>query len=750
MPKIPLVDVGSLGNPSSARQNINENFDRIEAAFDDMLDRKGRDPNQMEADLDMGGHQILNLADPTNENDGVNLRSVRPLVEQFAAELVGTTVFGSIVVDQFISLAAQTTFALSMPPGNTENVELFIDGIAQRPSADFVLDGPTFQSLILLSPLVAGQKVLVRYGRVLPLNSTTASSVTYKADVTGSVTLPINTKVQERLSILDFGAKVHPYDSTAAFAAAYAAVANGGEIHIPAGAWYFTAPADTGKLMFWTGDGVTTTGPSLITSLPGDYIGNFENSKLWNRNHGRAIDTPQSRIRRVADYTGGTIGYVNPALRVETITSPGGNSYEWSGLFTLYNNRQDADGAEDVALYAQATKYSTGKTWVGCLEFIDNNANPTQSSVTLEMDFRAKSDDLGSNRILLHMLGQTVDGNPAEISKGLTISTEPNARIRDAIFTTGLNCTNLWSHSNGRITQDGSYITTKSNGAPALNGSHRFGIDGSNYGVISLIDSDTLSFYVGDEINQRYQMKAGSFRPFDDGTKALGGSSNRWNTVYAVTGTINTSDENEKEAITAIPDAVLDAWAEVQYQQFKFKDSVTEKGMAARTHVGVIAQRVKEAFEAHGIDPFEYGILCRDLVPEEEIEDPAGDRERVIQVPRMVPVSREEDSVEIRNGVAMVTKKITTTEEPVFEYFPMMDGEGNPLMDVRPQVTDATGKVIREAASVPKMHQRQATDEVRIRYRVVPEHERYGVRYEEALCLEAALLRRELNRLIPT
>ena len=100
--------------------------------------------------------------------------------------------------------------------------------------------------------------------------------------------------------------------------------------------------------------------------------------------------------------------------------------------------------------------------------------------------------------------------------------------------------------------------------------------------------------------------------PINDNTLSLGSPSLRWSTVYAGTGTINTSDENSKEQIEEIPQSWLDAWGDVEYCRFKFKDAVSAKGGGARWHVGAIAQRVKGAFEKRGLDPFEIGVLCYD------------------------------------------------------------------------------------------------------------------------------------------
>ena len=114
-------------------------------------------------------------------------------------------------------------------------------------------------------------------------------------------------------------------------------------------------------------------------------------------------------------------------------------------------------------------------------------------------------------------------------------------------------------------------------------------------------------------------------KPSSDNSRNLGDSSSRWKQLYAGTATINTSDEREKQQIADIPDNVLDAWADVNFCQFKFNDSVAEKGDAARLHTGLIAQRIKSVFEAHGLDAAAYGLFCHDTWAQSE-DVPAGDR----------------------------------------------------------------------------------------------------------------------------
>lgn len=97
----------------------------------------------------------------------------------------------------------------------------------------------------------------------------------------------------------------------------------------------------------------------------------------------------------------------------------------------------------------------------------------------------------------------------------------------------------------------------------------------------------------------------GNFLPGTDNSKTIGNGSKRWSTIYAATGTINTSDERAKTDIEAIPDPWLDAWGDVEWLRFKFLDG-------QRWHLGLVAQRVHAAFAAHGLDAFEIGLCCYD------------------------------------------------------------------------------------------------------------------------------------------
>lgn len=102
--------------------------------------------------------------------------------------------------------------------------------------------------------------------------------------------------------------------------------------------------------------------------------------------------------------------------------------------------------------------------------------------------------------------------------------------------------------------------------------------------------------------------------PLTDNARTLGAAGNRWSVVYAGTGSINTSDAEEKQdvqALTTAEQAVAVALKSL-VRRFRFKDAVLAKGDGARLHFGVIAQDVAAAFAAQGLDADHYGLFCSD------------------------------------------------------------------------------------------------------------------------------------------
>ena len=119
--------------------------------------------------------------------------------------------------------------------------------------------------------------------------------------------------------------------------------------------------------------------------------------------------------------------------------------------------------------------------------------------------------------------------------------------------------------------------------------------------------------------NSAYDLVVGegtakTWRPGTDNSTTLGTGSYRWSTVYAATGTINTSDGTTKTVLEPINDAEKRVAQRIKagIKKFKFNDAVAAKGDAARIHWGVVAQDVQAAFVAEGLDAEQYGLFCSD------------------------------------------------------------------------------------------------------------------------------------------
>jgi hypothetical protein len=109
-----------------------------------------------------------------------------------------------------------------------------------------------------------------------------------------------------------------------------------------------------------------------------------------------------------------------------------------------------------------------------------------------------------------------------------------------------------------------------------------------------------------------------SIRPFSatgnagrDNAIDLGAAGQRFDDIFATNGTINTSDRNEKQDIEALSDAEtrVAVAAKGLLRKFRWKDSVVEKGDEARTHFGIIAQDLQDAFTTEGLDAGDYAMF---------------------------------------------------------------------------------------------------------------------------------------------
>ena len=102
--------------------------------------------------------------------------------------------------------------------------------------------------------------------------------------------------------------------------------------------------------------------------------------------------------------------------------------------------------------------------------------------------------------------------------------------------------------------------------------------------------------------------------PAVDTGYSSGHASWRWSTVYASTGTINTSDAREKTPVRGLSAAEIAASKELgkSIGIYRWLASVQLKGADARHHVGMTVQHAIAVMEQHGLSPFDYGFICYD------------------------------------------------------------------------------------------------------------------------------------------
>lgn len=98
---------------------------------------------------------------------------------------------------------------------------------------------------------------------------------------------------------------------------------------------------------------------------------------------------------------------------------------------------------------------------------------------------------------------------------------------------------------------------------------------------------------------------------------SLGNSDHLWKTIYAETGTINTSDRNKKHSISDIPEKYMDLF-------WKLKPKIYMLNGGDRIHVGAISQDVEEAMEEINLTSKEFGGFCKDIHYEYEEFDEDG------------------------------------------------------------------------------------------------------------------------------
>lgn len=168
----------------------------------------------------------------------------------------------------------------------------------------------------------------------------------------------------------------------------------------------------------------------------------------------------------------------------------------------------------------------------------------------------------------------------------------------------------------GRLNSDGVLVKFYKDGTTV-------GTIGTQSGRLTIGDGDTGLRFADDFNNiQPFNLSTNALR---DNAIDLGSAAGRFDDIFATNGTIQTSDQNEKQQIASLTSAEITAAKAISklFKTFKWNDKVEAKGDAARTHTGVIAQDVQQAMTDAGLDAGDYAFFISTTWWETQTEVPA-------------------------------------------------------------------------------------------------------------------------------
>jgi hypothetical protein len=148
-----------------------------------------------------------------------------------------------------------------------------------------------------------------------------------------------------------------------------------------------------------------------------------------------------------------------------------------------------------------------------------------------------------------------------------------------------------------------------------------------------------------------------------DNLRDIGHGSYRWRTIYAGTGSINTSDRTEKQDIDVMSEAETRVAVACKglMRKFRFIDAVEAKGDDARIHFGIIAQDLQDAFAAEGLDASRYAMFCSDTWWEAD---------RVVPAVEAVDATLDDEGNQITEAVVAVAEHTVTDKFMTLEKAP--------------------------------------------------------------------------------
>ena len=374
------------------------------------------------------------------------------------------------------------------------------------------------------------------------------------------------------------------------------------------------------------------SGPNIAIHNSNQTANNLSSVQFTNRGTNGVAETATAGIHVKHEAQGGTYSY--GSMNFNTTNSAG--SYATRMTITSDGNvgintasPTSASGGKVLAIETTADEHTnlvfntanTGRNGIiegrrtgrsGSERFAQINIQNNSDSGEIRFYTASFGNDV-SERARLSSAGVLLIGKTADsiANNGISLAGSATGGGNLSVTNDGNSCVTL-----NRKTSDGTIMSFATDGTT-----------GGSIGVLSdrlcIGQSDVGLFF--DATNNT--ITPFSFDTFDtiDNHIDLGIGSRRFQDIFASNGTIQTSDENEKQNIASLTSTEITAAKAISalFKTYKWRDAAASKGDAARTHTGVIAQEVQTAMSDAGLDAANYAFWCSDTWWEASTDVPA-------------------------------------------------------------------------------------------------------------------------------